>query len=223
MCTFQEDGSRKRPLSMSASAVCYPLMLPPTCHAHMDWCIWLATPWKTTITQHCYDSNRYDIASMDIERTFDAGIDGTGRSFGHMMALDGRIGVRQAMDGSVFGDDCFFGRCRLFKSLFLFWSRLRRDASCVCMCLVKTEIVVMSCLFGVCGCVGCGQWRQWCLARNAAMVKSWRCLLGWSARSCHRPRYGLGVWWSARSCHRSRYGLVSLARSWTYGQGTKGV
>lgn len=155
--------------------------------------LWLATPWKTTITQHCYDSNRYDIASMDIERTFDAGIDGTGRSFGHVMALDVRVGVRQAMCGSVFGDDGFFGWCRLFKSLFLFWSRLRRDASCVCMCLVKTESVVMSCLIGVCGCVGCGQWRQWCLARNAAMVKSWSCLLWWSTRSCHRPRYGLGV------------------------------
>ena len=96
-------------------------------------------PRKTTIIQHCYDSNRYDIASMDIERTFDAGIDGTGRSIGHMMALDLRVGVRQAMYGSVFGDDGFRERCRLFKSLFLFWSRLRRDACCVCMCLVQME------------------------------------------------------------------------------------
>ena len=102
---------------MSASAVCYSLMLSPTRPAHMDWCIWLATPWKTTITQHCYDSNRYDIASMDIERTFDAGIDGTGRSFGHMMALDVRVGVKQAMDGSVFGDDCFFWKVSVVQEL----------------------------------------------------------------------------------------------------------
>ena len=61
----------------------------------------------------------------------------------------------------------------------------------MCMCLVKTESVVMSCLIGVRGCVRCGQWRLWCLERNSAMVKSWGCLPWWSARSGHRSGYGL--------------------------------
>ena len=52
-----------------------------------------------------------------------------------MMALDTRAGVRQAMCGSVFGDDGFFGEVPVVQELAFLSGQDRKELRVVCVCV----------------------------------------------------------------------------------------